>query len=584
MVDVATSIDAPIKLLAPRSSSSSDFALLGLGDIVIPGLMISLCLRFDLYRYAKFNPNEEITNKSRFNRSYFLVGMVSYILGLGGCMWIMSYFGRAQPALLYLSPACSKLNLSWVPRAKLMIVLGPLSFALLRGEFPLLWSFVDGADSTDIKDDTIEPPSEAAQRAREEAKAKAKAAKVELGLNGNTSMLTLLLLMLLGCSQAQARESFHESLTLLPLPNGKLAVSFDFTTEFDMTLTPPSLLLPLACNNVSELTISFVAGQWNQGPIQSEAGGGGGEIRGWLKDGDDSSSRWTAVTQALGGLFCAGLGPDDEESVNTFGHVYPPHGSEVGLTHRLLSTPYLPLCTENLTPFLSLLPSKGHSGLSSLLAQPGIIFSWGFKTEGIEVIMPIDGQPGRWRGWWEGVVDLVPEKGASRAFSLGSLFKQGVPKPFPEASSSALRLVKPDAELDVSLEPDTTELMWIDGKSQKVLQWDLMNKRVQHKDIRISWPGEQTFQYRESCIGGAKTDISSNNRPPSHRRTPYSHFSSSNGRCLYNHNTKQRQYRPRHNLLGDLAMVGERMDKWNTSTDKWSITRYAQNLMRSVLI
>jgi hypothetical protein len=108
MVDVATSLDAPIKLLAPRSSTSSDFALLGLGDIVIPGLMISLCLRFDLYRHAKFNQDEEVTSKSKFNRSYFVVGMISYVLGLGGCMWIMSYFGRAQPALLYLSPACSK--------------------------------------------------------------------------------------------------------------------------------------------------------------------------------------------------------------------------------------------------------------------------------------------------------------------------------------------------------------------------------------------------------------------------------------------------------------------------------------------
>lgn len=115
MVDVATSLDAPIKLLAPRSGSGKDFALLGLGDIVIPGLMISLCLRFDLYRFAKSNPDEEVTNKSKFNRSYFLVGMVSYILGLGGCMWIMSYFGRAQPALLYLSPACSESSPSLLP-------------------------------------------------------------------------------------------------------------------------------------------------------------------------------------------------------------------------------------------------------------------------------------------------------------------------------------------------------------------------------------------------------------------------------------------------------------------------------------
>jgi phosphatidylinositol glycan class T len=107
-------------------------------------------------------------------------------------------------------------------------------------------------------------------------------------------------LSLLGAlATSQAREAFHESLTLLPLPDGKLSVSFDFTTDFDNsagfinTLTPPSLLLPLAYNNVSQLTISFVAGKWDQsrsgeiGPIQSEAGGGGGEIRGWLEDGQD---------------------------------------------------------------------------------------------------------------------------------------------------------------------------------------------------------------------------------------------------------------------------------------------------------
>ena len=66
---------------------------------------------------------------------------------------------------------------------ELMLVLGPLLFALLRGEFPLLWSFVDGAEETEIKDDTIEAPSEAAQRAREEVKAKA--AEAEALLNGN---------------------------------------------------------------------------------------------------------------------------------------------------------------------------------------------------------------------------------------------------------------------------------------------------------------------------------------------------------------------------------------------------------------
>lgn len=38
-----------------------------------------------------------------------------------------------------------------------------------------MWSFKDTSETPEIKDDTIEPPSEAAQRAREEVKAKARA-------------------------------------------------------------------------------------------------------------------------------------------------------------------------------------------------------------------------------------------------------------------------------------------------------------------------------------------------------------------------------------------------------------------------
>jgi len=114
--------------------------------------------------------------------------------------------------------------------------------------------------------------------------------------------------------------------------------------------------------------------------------------------------------------------------------------------------------------------------------------------------MPTSGQPGMWRGWWEGVVDLVPEKGGSRAFSLGSLFKKGVPRVFPEASSSILRLIQPNAPLESSVDPDSTAVEWIDGKLREIMQWDLLDERVHHKDIRISWPGEGQYQYRKPLL------------------------------------------------------------------------------------
>ncbi|KAK5139235.1 hypothetical protein LTR04_003764, partial [Oleoguttula sp. CCFEE 6159] len=58
MVTVAKSLDIPIKLLFPRPAPAGarpdveqSLAMLGLGDIVLPGLMIGLALRFDLYLY-----------------------------------------------------------------------------------------------------------------------------------------------------------------------------------------------------------------------------------------------------------------------------------------------------------------------------------------------------------------------------------------------------------------------------------------------------------------------------------------------------------------------------------------------------
>jgi minor histocompatibility antigen H13 len=112
MVTVAKGIDAPIKILASKTPFSStlpsDFAMLGLGDIVIPGLVIALCLRFDLARYAKAHSTKDVTSRSSFTKPYFWVGIVSYVLGLATTMGVMHWTRHAQPALLYLSPACSE--------------------------------------------------------------------------------------------------------------------------------------------------------------------------------------------------------------------------------------------------------------------------------------------------------------------------------------------------------------------------------------------------------------------------------------------------------------------------------------------
>ena len=89
-------------------------SMLGLGDIVIPGIFVALMLRFDEHL--------------ELGRSlpYYLTNFVSYVLGLVATVAVMHFFDAAQPALLYLVPACLGSS---------------MLCSVVRGEFNKLWGY-----------------------------------------------------------------------------------------------------------------------------------------------------------------------------------------------------------------------------------------------------------------------------------------------------------------------------------------------------------------------------------------------------------------------------------------------------------
>eukprot|EP00586_Coscinodiscus_wailesii_P007184 CAMPEP_0172480810 /NCGR_PEP_ID=MMETSP1066-20121228/6258_1 /TAXON_ID=671091 /ORGANISM="Coscinodiscus wailesii, Strain CCMP2513" /LENGTH=407 /DNA_ID=CAMNT_0013242503 /DNA_START=49 /DNA_END=1272 /DNA_ORIENTATION=- len=106
MVTVAKNLDGPIKILFPRSltpnpeTNKIELSLLGLGDIVLPGFFLALLLRFDAHRAGSCDMY------GIFPKPYFHSGLVAYVIGLATTLFVMIYFEAAQPALLYLVPAC----------------------------------------------------------------------------------------------------------------------------------------------------------------------------------------------------------------------------------------------------------------------------------------------------------------------------------------------------------------------------------------------------------------------------------------------------------------------------------------------
>lgn len=189
MVAVAQSLDIPIKLVFPRphddTTKPRSEAMLGLGDVVLPGIMIGLALRFDHYMYYLRKQKRSLSESegqdngesqvikapykksasswashfwsyswigylipfftyatqgdlSSFPKPYFRASLIGYVSGLITTIVVMVVYKHAQPALLYLVPGV--LTTIWAT-------------ALLRGEIKEMWNFQDG-----IEEDALGSP------------------------------------------------------------------------------------------------------------------------------------------------------------------------------------------------------------------------------------------------------------------------------------------------------------------------------------------------------------------------------------------------------------------------------------------
>lgn len=213
MVTVAKSLDVPIKLMFPRPPTGSEpptasaHAMLGLGDVVLPGIMIGLALRFDLYLFylrrqvrtpatKEGEPDTIVkpqyhslagrwsdhfwthsftgrplwtspqSNESKpeapftFPKTYFKASITGYILGLMATLGVMVVWNHAQPALLYLVPGV--LGSIWLT-------------ALFRGELGLMWNFseeIDEEEGAQSKDGEKKDKLDKQDNNEDEAKAK----------------------------------------------------------------------------------------------------------------------------------------------------------------------------------------------------------------------------------------------------------------------------------------------------------------------------------------------------------------------------------------------------------------------------
>ncbi|XP_060584847.1 signal peptide peptidase-like 3 [Ruditapes philippinarum] len=124
----APKLSLPGKLVFPSMQNSSHFSMLGLGDIVMPGLLLCFVLRYDAYKRAQLNSMEQgIPPPPTYVQkiTYFHCSLIGYFLGLLTATVSSEVFKAAQPALLYLVP---------------FTLLPLLTMAYLKGDLRRMWN------------------------------------------------------------------------------------------------------------------------------------------------------------------------------------------------------------------------------------------------------------------------------------------------------------------------------------------------------------------------------------------------------------------------------------------------------------
>ncbi|KAJ6265020.1 hypothetical protein Dda_1175 [Drechslerella dactyloides] len=200
-------------------------------------------------------------------------------------------------------------------------------------------------------------------------------------------------------------DTYDETLRLQPLSGQFLLASFNFRSHGPIQafnkqmfqLFPRSLGQILQYTHTRELHLRFALGRWDselwgaQPDDGQNAGGTGVELWAWVEADDDveAEARWTSLNNALSGLFCASLNFIDSTrtirpvmSFSPTGDYPTTNTSRLFLLHGTL--PKEPVCTENLTPFLKLLPCKGKFGISTLL-DGHKLFDASFQSMSIDV-------------------------------------------------------------------------------------------------------------------------------------------------------------------------------------------------------
>ncbi|XP_058093305.1 uncharacterized protein LOC131239558 isoform X2 [Magnolia sinica] len=190
---------------------------------------------------------------------------------------------------------------------------------------------------------------------------------------------------ILARSNGGEEEEFWEELLLRPLPDRKVLAHFHLESTSPPTNTygPHHRIFPKAVYQlvhkfrVREMELSFTQGRWNYerwggfDPMPSSNAKPPGVELWAIFDVplDQVDATWKNLTHALSGLFCASINfLESSTAYSAPDWGFQSHSGNL----RYGALPREAVCTENLTPWLKLLPCRDKAGLAAIMDRSSI--------------------------------------------------------------------------------------------------------------------------------------------------------------------------------------------------------------------
>jgi len=316
-------------------------------------------------------------------------------------------------------------------------------------------------------------------------------------------------------------DIFSEELTMKNLSETEILTVFNFTQTMDLKenneITSYYQLFPRTIGqivdkyHVKEFHITFTRGSWNdyQWGLNSLPAPAGVEFYAYFDANYNTNENWAGLANALSGVFCASVNYIDRSKSAIPNYSFKPSGyynyNEEKIELRYGSLPHEGVCTENLTPWIKLLPCQSKMGIAGLLNNYKLFDTNYYSMMAHLIPVCIDSECKRKQLQLTQIISTVFDTkriGKTKSWSLESLFQRKFNNYCPVSTNSKIKIELMDDEKEkyyrLIRRPSSYEKI---SNNKKYAVYDLISNNYKNSNIGVDIVNEKSIQPIQDNIG-----------------------------------------------------------------------------------